>query len=327
MEVTTPKISVILPIYNMEQYLPKCIDSILKQTFIDFELLLIDDGSQDNSGKICDEYAKKDSRIIVIHKENGGSSSARNAGLDIAKGDYFGFVDGDDWIEKNMYELLYKGIIDFKADLALCRLLHIAKSNLGYYLNDKFTDQEKIIDGDRLLRYLILNKIDASCCTKLFKSSIFDTIRFQAGKLNEDFKLLFEVFSNKRKGIYINEVAYNYICRNDSNTTSFSSSYRFDLCENAKDMLDFIKIEKPHLIPEAERYYFMQLYGVFRYIITNDLINKHSDRYKILRIILLKNIKKLLANKYIKNRSKLFILILVLMPKMIARMLHAIKIK
>ena len=106
--MNTPKISVIVPVYNVEQYLPRCIDSILDQTFTDFELLLIDDGSKDKSGEICDNYAKKDSRIRVFHKENGGVSSARNLGLYNAKGKYIAFIDADDWVENEYLRIMYK---------------------------------------------------------------------------------------------------------------------------------------------------------------------------------------------------------------------------
>ena len=104
-------ISIIVPVYNVEKYLEKCIDSILNQSYQNLEIILIDDGSTDNSGSICDEYKKKDQRVQVIHQKNQGQSSARNAGLNIAKGSYIGFVDSDDWIEQNMYEKLYKNII------------------------------------------------------------------------------------------------------------------------------------------------------------------------------------------------------------------------
>ena len=114
------KISIIVPVYNVERYLGKCINSILNQTFADFELILVDDGSTDRSGYICDDYKKKDNRIKVIHKENGGLSSARNAGLDIAKEKYIGFVDSDDFINKNMYEFLYKDIKVNNSDIAIC---------------------------------------------------------------------------------------------------------------------------------------------------------------------------------------------------------------
>ena len=122
-----PKISVIVPVYNVEKYLRKCIESILNQTFREFELILVDDGSTDSSGKICDEYALKDSRIKVIHKENGGASSARNAGLDVAKGEYIGFVDSDDWIEMDMYGELYRLIKENNTDISVCGINNIKR--------------------------------------------------------------------------------------------------------------------------------------------------------------------------------------------------------
>ena len=114
---TNPLISVIVPVYNVEKYLGKCVDSILAQTYENLEIILVEDGTKDNSGAICDAYAAKDSRIRVIHKENGGLSSARNAGMDIARGEYFGFVDSDDWIEPKMYETLLNLAEKYHADL------------------------------------------------------------------------------------------------------------------------------------------------------------------------------------------------------------------
>ncbi len=116
------KISVIVPIYKVEEYLHRCIDSIINQTYTNLEIILVDDGSPDNCPMICDEYAKKDSRIRVIHKKNGGLSDARNAGLEIATGEYIGFVDSDDWIHKDMYHILYKNIIEKDADIAECSI-------------------------------------------------------------------------------------------------------------------------------------------------------------------------------------------------------------
>ena len=118
-------ISVIIPVYKVERYLPRCIDSILSQTYKNIELLLIDDGSPDSSGDICDEYAEKDPRVRMFHKENGGVSSARNLGLDEAKGDYIGFVDSDDYIAPGMYEKLVELIEDNNADIAVCRSSYI----------------------------------------------------------------------------------------------------------------------------------------------------------------------------------------------------------
>ena len=115
----TPKISVIVPVYNVEKYLRKCIDSLTNQTLKDIEIILVNDGSTDNSGSIIDEYAKQDKRVIAIHKENGGQSSARNMGLDIAKGKYVGFIDSDDWIELDMYENMYLALVKGNADSRL----------------------------------------------------------------------------------------------------------------------------------------------------------------------------------------------------------------
>ena len=319
------KISIIVPVYNVEQYIHKCIDSILIQTLTDFELILIDDGSKDTSGEICDEYAKKDSRIRVIHKENGGLSSARNAGIDIATSDYLGFVDSDDWIDINMYESLYSGIIDNNADIALCRILYQLENNKRYYFNDIFSEEERILDGDKLLRCLLLNKIDASCCTKLFKSTIFDKIRFQIGRNNEDFNLLYQIFPEVTKSIYVNDVAYNYNIRNGSITDSISSSYVFDSFENANEMLSFVKLYKPNLLSEAESYYFMKVYGILRRIINQNILNKHSEKYKNLRMSMLKDLRLIFVNNYISNIPKLLILLQLLFPNILNNTINIIK--
>ena len=149
----SPKISIIVPVYKVEKYIHKCIDSILNQTFKDFELILVDDGSPDNCGKICDEYAKKDSRVIVIHKENGGLSSARNSGLDIARGDYIGFVDSDDYIENDMYELLYNLCEENNCDISSC-------SSIIHFPN------KKVINGGHEL--IIHNKKEILGCFLFF---------------------------------------------------------------------------------------------------------------------------------------------------------------
>ena len=122
-EITSPKISIIVPVYKVEQYLRRCLDSIVAQTFTDWECILIDDGSPDNSGRICDEYAEKDKRFRVFHQENVGVSAARNKGLDEARGEWIGFVDSDDWIEKEMYEYLYNDAIETMNPAMLSPLL------------------------------------------------------------------------------------------------------------------------------------------------------------------------------------------------------------
>ena len=141
------KISVIVPIYKTEQFLSKCIDSIINQTYKNLEIILVDDGSPDNCPKICDEYAKRDNRIKVIHKENGGLSSARNAGIEIATGDFSAFVDSDDWIDSDMYESLVKLSDEYNADIAEC----------GYRFIRPWKVENKILDGSNTCKTMIFN--------------------------------------------------------------------------------------------------------------------------------------------------------------------------
>lgn len=159
-----PELSIIVPVYKVEKYLPKCIDSILAQTFTDFELILIDDGSPDNCGAICDEYAKRDSRIIAIHQENQGVSAARNAGLDVATGTYLGFVDSDDWIEPEMYETMICVAKEKQVDVVACGYTRtddriIRRFNNATMLNTKTELLEDIFSKPSLLKGTTCNKV------------------------------------------------------------------------------------------------------------------------------------------------------------------------
>ena len=163
MENYTPKISVIVPVYNVEQYLPRCIDSILAQTFTDFELLLIDDGSTDNSGKICDEYASKDSRIRVFHKENGGVSSARQLGVDEAQGEYSIHVDSDDWIENNMFEIMYEEAVKTQSCIV----------SADYYQNNQYIAERYPSTNLQIIDSMLNGKIRGVMWNKLIKHSLY----------------------------------------------------------------------------------------------------------------------------------------------------------
>lgn len=164
-----PKISIIVPIYKAEAYLHKCIDSILSQTFTDYEIILIDDGSPDNSGQICDNYANKDSRIKVIHKKNGGVSKARQSGLDNARGEYLIHVDPDDWIETTMLEELYSKAIETDADMVFCDYYE-NQGETQKYVTQKPTKEtpECVLEG------LLMQQLHGSCCNKLIKRVCFN---------------------------------------------------------------------------------------------------------------------------------------------------------
>ncbi|ABY44567.1 glycosyltransferase family 2 protein [Bacillus mycoides] len=208
-----PKISIIVPVYKVERYIHKCIDSILVQTFEDFELILVDDGSPDTCGEICDRYADKDMRIKVIHKENGGLSSARNAGLENAKGDYIGFVDSDDWIEPDMYELLYGMCVEQGCDIAICSSqIHysnriVTSSNHPFIIHDRNTAMKTMLEG---------KLYDEVVWTKLFKRNLLEDIKFPVGMSYEDTAFTYKVIHKCKKVCFIGEPKYHYIKRDNS---------------------------------------------------------------------------------------------------------------
>ena len=180
-------LSIIVPVYNAAPYLPACIESILNQTYKDIELILIDDGSKDNSGEICDDYALRDNRIKVVHKKNGGVSSARNAGLELATGEYVGWVDADDYIEPDMFEYLYKLAINYKADIAECgyasvdgNKVTVANFGKGLEFGEGRFITQKYLDAD----------IFYGIVTKLYKRSLFEGVRFPEGRIWEDIWLV-----------------------------------------------------------------------------------------------------------------------------------------
>lgn len=204
-------ISVITAVYNIEEYLPRCVDSILTQTYSNLEIILVDDGSTDNSGKICDEYAQRDDRIRVIHKKNGGLSDARNAGLDIARGEYIGFVDGDDWIDQDMYRAMYEACEAAQAQAAVCRYRQITRSGVidGSGENSVSLSKTEALEvylcGDD--RYLIYNSV----WSKLFVTKLIKDMRFPVGKNSEDIMFTTKAFCRLDRLVYLDRAYYNYV--------------------------------------------------------------------------------------------------------------------
>jgi glycosyltransferase involved in cell wall biosynthesis len=206
-----PKISVIIPVYKVEEYLRKCLDSVLAQTFQDYELILVDDGSPDNCGKICDEYALKDSRIRVIHKQNGGLSDARNAAMDIITGEYISFIDSDDYVLPTHLEELYSALIETDSDLAIGNITSVSEDKL----NPKFycpATGRTVLEG-----LSVFNTLNQPCAwAKLYKKFIFDDIRFPFQKLYEDTFIYHEILSKVSRGVLTGKNTYFYLIRSGS---------------------------------------------------------------------------------------------------------------
>lgn len=231
-----PLISIIIPIYNVEPYLDRCINSILVQTYTNIEIILVDDGSSDNSSKICEDFANKDERIVVIHKKNGGQAEARNLGIDVCKGDYISFVDSDDWVEPTYIDGLLKTVQKTDADIAICELKRVHS-----YENKKFTQKiclqnyTPIEAIRRLFSKREVSFIGPVC--KIYKRHLFNNIRFPVGKFHEDEFFTYKVFSSATKIAYTSEILYYYYQRADS---TMGKPHPYDLLEAEEEQFDFI---------------------------------------------------------------------------------------
>lgn len=237
-------ISVIVPVYNVASYIRVCLDSICGQSYRNLEIILVDDGSTDASGRICDEYARRDSRIVVIHKQNGGLADARNAGLAAANGYYIGFVDSDDWIEESMYEKMYALCEEYHLDLIISCFVEE-----GGYCNStrrKFTDKFILLDKESLLNYYILNNtqcfITNAVWDRLYKRTLLCGLNFPKGRNYEDICYTTKAFLSAEKAGYIDAGLYHYRIRDDSimgkglkNKEEFSDDIIADLLPQMKE--------------------------------------------------------------------------------------------
>ena len=248
-------ISVIVPVYNVEKYLDACVETIVNQTYKELEIILVDDGSPDRCPEMCDEWAKKDSRIKVIHKENGGLSDARNCGMKAATGEYIGFVDSDDLIHPQMFEKLFDATNKTNADIAQC------KSVKFYNFSDvKFqtttTNSFSTFDSYGAVNNLLSGfEIDTTCWNKLYKSSVALKVDFEVGRINEDVLWTYRVIALCNEVVSIDEGLYWYYQREDSIMNCEYSEKKLDALYALSKRAQEIKIKFPDLYPLAERSY------------------------------------------------------------------------
>ena len=232
-------ISIIIPVYKVEKYLEKCIQSVINQTYENLQIILVDDGSPDNCGKICDEYAKKDHRIEVIHKSNGGLSDARNKGLEIAKGEYIGFVDSDDYIEADMYEVLYNLLKQYNADVSICNFYTVSQ----WKISRKNADNEiNEYNRSEILKEILLDKnIQSYAWNKLYKKELFDEIKYPIEKKYEDIGTTFYLLEKCNKVVVTGKSEYYYINRQDSIVNNVTESTITDYIELIMQRYDYIE--------------------------------------------------------------------------------------
>ncbi len=274
------KISVIIPVYNVEKYIRKCIDSVIHQTYENIEIILIDDGSTDDSGKICDEYARMDSRILVIHQENRGIGYVRNIGLDCATGSYIAFIDSDDYVEKEMLLKLYNGLKKYNSDIAICSVWRIENNGVKSLWINNFT--ESAVFTDSYLFYLFLQKkFGLMLWNKLFDVRFFSNIRFANKITAEDLEVLIRIFYEAKSVVYINEPLYYYLKRPESLTETSKKKVDNklnDYFESQKFMFDFLKTYKNDALKYFVNNYIEELLGIYQMIIFNNNFNNLKEK-------------------------------------------------
>lgn len=310
-----PKISIIVPVYNVESYLPRCIDSIINQTHKNLYIILIDDGSTDNSGAICDEYARKDVRIKAIHKQNGGLSDARNVGLDICKleGEYIAFVDSDDYIEKDMYEILYKFSKDNDLDVAMCGAYDVVEDRIikhGYF-------PQKILDKkSEIIEELFVNRrggASVAVWNKLYKKDVLCNIRFDKDKWYEDVFFILKWIEKIERFGRISDNKYFYIQRANSitNQNKFSNKI-LDVIDGYDENLEIIKKRFPASIEAGEyRLWWAYRFAIERILKCSDC-NDHLDVVTEIQQKIRTNWFKIFSNKYLNLKEKnIYILLMI----------------
>lgn len=242
-------ISVIVPVYNVKPYLKKCVDSICNQTYQNLEIILVDDGSTDGSGEMCDEYAKIDSRVVALHQKNAGQGAARNYGLEKAHGEWIGFVDADDWIDRNYYEKLVQAAETAGADMACCdRRVYDEQGNLIYEAKIVSGETYTINDVEEYF-YQYFFKYTPSSCNKLYKRSILQTIRFHSVSEvgSEDALLNYQIIFHLKAIAEVKGVYYNSLARNASTARSYRVG---DLCKNYRLLEHMLKIAEQNGISD-----------------------------------------------------------------------------
>lgn len=322
----TPLISVIVPVYNILAYLPRCVHSITTQTWTNLEILLVDDGSTDGTGKLCDELAKEDCRIRVFHKANGGSSSARNLGIRESRGVYLGFVDSDDYIEPDMYERLIKAALGKEA--AIVQVGRDEVDEQGNQLPDVCIppEQEQFIPSKDFMKELILHKGDCSFCTKLVRRDLFQTRQFPVGVLNEDFHLLVQILPEIEGVVSLPGYGYHVFYRIGSNTRKetkdhFSRVFG-DNVDNADMVLTLVEEKYPDLSVIAYRFGVFQRLDYLLHIPIGQM-TQDNKQYQSIVAWLRKYWLQAMGNPYLTRKNKVYHTLFAVAPKGI-RVLHSV---
>lgn len=323
------KISVIVPVYNTLDCLKRCVDSIMRQSYENLELILVDDGSTDGSGEFCNKLEKQDNRIRVYHKENGGASSARNIGIRNAVGDYIGFVDSDDYIDTDMYQKMMELAIE--KNLQMVQISREEVDEEGNKLKDICVPPEGIrfCDSETFMKELLLHKGDCSFCTKIVKRELIQKHKFPEGELNEDFKLLVELLLETDNVGILPKRGYHVVYRSDSTTrkaseNSFSRVY-MDNIENADKTQVIVDKNYPALHSYAVRFNLFQRLDYMLHVPIPQM-NGKNEFYKDVKKYLCSHVLNTIFNRYLTIKNKGYLLLLTAAPKSVRKIHRKIMI-
>ena len=302
----TPLISVVLPIYNIESYLDRCMTAVLGQTYRNLEILMVDDGSPDGCPEICDEYAQEDSRVIALHKENGGLSDARNYGIARAKGEYITCIDPDDFVDPDYVEYLYGLIVKYETKMSVCQ--HVTEYDNGSK-KDNGSSGDELLDIETCLRRMLYHDVvDTSAWAKLYHRSLFDTVRYPKGKIFEDIGTTYALMLQCDTGIAVGyESKYHYMYHMNSIVNSSFSPRKFDMLEMTDKMAHDVIRACPSLKQAVLR---RRVYA--RFSTLNQMLNAEGydkERDQIIRFILHYK-KRILKDPKAPRRDKIAIRLL-----------------
>lgn len=300
-------ISVIVPIYKVEEFLDKCVQSIVNQKYLNLEIILVDDGSPDRCGEMCEEWARRDKRIKVIHKKNGGLSDARNAGLVAANGEFIAFVDSDDWIEPQMYEIMLKVLMKEKADIVACGIV------------DSYIDKEiihspiyRVGKTEQFLKMIYKDTIfSVASWNKLYRRRVWENFQFPKGKICEDAFTTYLLLDRASRIVQIPDGLYHYRIRENSIMTSKFRLARMDEEEAWRQNYQYMKEKHPQIAKIAYDFYLQKVNVLFHTIPQYEYSKFHKE-YDYLYNILFDNLKYVLLNSGLSWKYRIWFLVDVL---------------
>lgn len=294
-------VSIIIPVYNVQDYLARCVDSVLTQTYTDLEIILVDDGSIDISGDICDEYALHDARVRVIHKENGGLSDARNAGLDVARGNYVAFIDADDYVHPSFVELLLKTINETGAQIAVSTWQELKDGDKPRKVKTKRPRCTILTQEEAISSVFYQKKLNHSACSRIFETQLFNNLRFPEGMLYEDLAIIYPLLCKVEKVALINTPMYYYMHRQGSIITTMSLR-RTHVLDHIERIEEQVTDEAPQYLPAVRSRHLSACFNMLRLMPVDEpkwqaTKERCWDYIKNMRFLCIKDSKVRLKNK------------------------------